>query len=83
MHMQQQNARKVYYINNCFFQIYIFIANQFCTSGSLSLIDKILKICVFGQWHTLCANTWTLGQAKVACRQLQLGGNPIGMIISI
>ena len=62
-------------------QIYIVIANLFCISGSFSLVDKILKICAFGQWHTFCSNTWTLGQANVACRQL--GRNPIGMIISI
>ena len=48
-----------------------------CKGGELSLNGTILKICVFGQWHTLCGNTWTLDQAKVACRQL--GRNPIGM----
>ena len=80
--MQQLNALMVYYIikQSCA-NIYIFIANPSCISGSLLLVDKILKICVFGEWHTLCGNTWTLGQAKVACRQL--GRNPIGMIINI
>ena len=53
------------------------IANLSCISGSLSLENKSLRICAFGQWHTLCGNTWTLGQAKVTCRQL--GRNLIGM----
>ena len=48
-----------------------------CKGGELSLDGKVLKICAFGQWHTLCGNTWTLSQAKVACRQL--GRNPFGM----
>ena len=48
-----------------------------CKGGELSLDGKVLKICAFGQWHTLCGNTWTLAQAKVACRQL--GRNPFGM----
>ena len=78
--MQQLYATKVY-ITKQLLNFTIITANPSCISGSLSLVDKILKIFVFGQWHTLCGNTWTLGQAKVACRQL--GRNPIGMIINI
>ena len=78
--MQQLNVLKVYYITNQSCTNIYFIANYSCISGSLSIVDKSLKICAFGQWHTLCGNTWTLGQAKVACRQL--GRNPIGMIIT-
>ena len=76
--MQQLNVLKVYFITNQSCANIYFIANQSCISGSLSLEDIFLKICAFGQWHTLCGNTWTLGQGKVACRQL--GRNPIGMI---
>ena len=79
--MQQLNVLKVYYITNQSCTNIYFIANQSCISGSLSLADTFLKICAFGQWHTLCGNTWTLGQVNVACRQL--GKNPIGMIINI
>ena len=79
--MQQLNVLKVYYITNQSCTNIYFIANHSCISGSLSIVDKGLKICVFGQWHTLCGNTWTLGQVKVACRQL--GRNPIGMVITI
>ena len=76
--MQQLNVLKVYYITNqlCA-NIYFIAANHSCISGSLSIEDTFLKICAFGQWHTLCGNTWTLGQVNVACRQL--GKNPIGM----
>ena len=37
-----------------------------------------LQFCARGKWNLLCglAHTWTLAQAKVACRQLGL--NPIG-----
>ena len=49
-----------------------------CKGGDISLNGTILTICAFGQWYTLCSNTWTLTQAKVACRQL--GRNPIGKI---
>ena len=59
----------------------IIIAGVSCKSGSLLLENKILKICAFGQWHTLCGNTWTLAQVKVACRQL--GRNPIGMVFKL
>ena len=79
--MQQLNVLEVYYITNQFCAIIYFIANHSCISGNLSLADTFLKICVFGQWHTLCCNTWTLGQVNVACRQL--GRNPIGIIITI
>ena len=49
-----------------------------CKGGELSLDGNVLKICAFGKWNTLCGNnTWTLAQAKVACRQL--GRNPFGM----
>ena len=68
--MQELNALMVYYIakQSCAnIYIYIFIGNQSCISGSLSLVDKILKICLFGQWHTLCGNTWTLDQARLTC----------------
>ena len=79
--MQQLNVLKVYYITNQFCTNIYFIANHSCISGSLSLVDSFLKICAFGQWYTLCSNTWTLGQAKVACRQL--GRNPLGMIVTV
>ena len=79
--MQQLNVLKVYYITNQFCTNIYFKANHSCISGSLSLADTFLKICAFGQWHTLCGNTWTLGQVNVACRLL--GKKPIGMIITI
>ena len=50
--MQQLNVLKVYYITNQSCINIYFIANQSCISGSLSLVDIFLKICVFGQWHT-------------------------------
>ena len=50
-----------------------------CKGGELSLDEKVLKICAFGEWHRLCGDTWTLAQANVACRQL--GRNPFGMSV--
>ena len=60
--MQQLNVLKVYYIANQSCTNVYFIGNLSCISGRLSLVDIFLKICVFGQWHTHCGNTWTLSQ---------------------
>ena len=60
------------------FVIILFLAS--CKPGNLSLENKVLRICEFEQWHTFCGDTWTLAQAKVACRQL--GRNTIGMMVN-
>lgn len=44
-----------------------------CINGKLMLntIEKILSICVSGQWKKICYNLmWSSTQAMVACRQL-------------
>ena len=47
-----------------------------CEAGELKIENDTLIICAQGEWHTLCAQSWTTLQATVACRQMGL--NPVG-----
>ena len=53
--MQQFTVYQVYSIIN-YYYYYSFIVTPSCKSGNLTVEDKTLRICLFGQWYTLCGN---------------------------
>ena len=53
--MQQFTVYQVYsIINVCYYSS--FIAAPSCKSGIFTVEDKTRRICLFGQWYTLCGN---------------------------
>ena len=53
--MQQSTVYRVYsIINTCYYSS--FIVTPSCKSGSFTIEDKTRRICLFGQWYTLCGN---------------------------
>ena len=64
--------------------IFLNIAAQNCTDGTVRLVDGPLKnagrveICINGVWGTVCGFGWNRNDAEVVCRQLgyiDTGGN--------
>ena len=56
--------------------LFSFACADVCVHGDLRLVggsDSLegrLEICYFNQWGTICDDSWTTNEARVACKQL-------------
>jgi hypothetical protein len=69
--------------------LFLFFVADVCVHGSLRLVggtnphEGRLELCYYNQWGTICDDSWSSSDARVACRQLGFSATSTCQIIIV